>query len=209
MVLQNKFSFVQSLAKALLWIPAIAIASTLPSGPYVTRTSGGSVQTKLSDQIVLNKGSALQREWIAVNNGSLPVQLVQTPGVTTIYEREGRYSSGGYEYKVDFNILVAEPITAIEVRFLTFNIWGERERVLSLTEILDFGVGTHKLTGSWSLYSENEASEFYASIAYVARVRTASGKIVTADLDPILAEARKFNAKFSEAELDREPGKKD
>jgi hypothetical protein len=83
-------------------------------------------------------------------------------------------------------------------------VWGERGKSLVLTEIKDFAAGTHKLEGSWSLFSENEASEYYASVAYVARVRTKDGKVVVADVRPVVEEAKKFYAKFSETDLEPE-----
>lgn len=99
---------------------------------------------------------------------------------------------------------MSEPISAIEVRVLTFDIWGERGTSLVMTEVKDFGPGKHKLTGTWKLYSENEASEFYAAIAYVARVRTRDGKVLKADVRPVIEQAQKFYAKFAEADLEPE-----
>jgi hypothetical protein len=73
--------------------------------------------------------------------------------------------------------------------------------------VADLQPGSHSLNGSWRILSENEASEFYASIAYVAVVRTKTGRIVTADTAPVIEEARKFSSKFSAQDLEpkREP----
>lgn len=76
---------------------------------------------------------------------------------------------------------------------------------LSMTEVQDYQQGSQKLTGRWRILSENEASVHYASIAYVARVRLPDGKVIAADYRPILEEAKKFSAKFTEADL--EPNK--
>jgi len=174
----------------------------------VTRASGGSIRTPLGLGIVLDKDSSLVREWIAIHQAALPVRLLNTPGITTTYENGGQYSRGAYEYSAKFSIEVNEPVTAVEIRFLTFDVWGGHSRTLTMTEVRDFAKGTTALQGTWSLYSENEASEFYASIAYVARVRTADGRVITADIAPVLEEARKFSAKFSEGDLDPDkPGK--
>lgn len=94
-------------------------------GATTTTTDGGSIQTKLSANIVLNKESGLRREWVVVHDDTIPVDLVGSPGVTTIYESGGRYSSGGYRYRAAYTVRVAEPVVAIEVRFITFDVWGK------------------------------------------------------------------------------------
>ena len=181
-----------------------AQTQTQPTVPTVTKASGGSVKTVLdaASQIVVNKESSLMREWIAVHDPAMPMRLEGTPGVTTIYEDGQRYSSGNYRYSSELQFTATEPVSAVEIRFLTFDVWGEPGRVLSVTEVKDFPAGTHPLIGKWNLYSENEASEFYASIAYVARVRTKQGKVIRADPAPVVAEARMFSKKFTEADLE-------
>lgn len=174
----------------------------------VTRESGGSVQTVLGFGIVLNKDSTLKREFIAVHQADLPADLQGTPGVGVLYKSGERYSSGGFEYAAGFDIIAKEPLSAIEIRFLTFDLWGECRGALSMTEVRDFPANTHTLQGKWNLFSENEASAFYASIAYIARVRTNDGRVVIADIQPVIAEARKFSEKFTAADLEPErPGK--
>ena len=196
------------IALALSMVAVVTAGSMIglgaaPDGVEVTRGSGGSVRTVLSQNIILNKDSSLQREWIAIKHAALPVKVKATPGVKTNYE-SGRGYSGSYNYTADFEIDVTEPVTAIEIRFLTFDVWGERGKSLVLTEIKDFAAGTHKLEGKWNLYSENEASEYYASVAYVARVRTKDGKVLVADVRPVVEEAKKFYAKFTETDLEPE-----
>jgi hypothetical protein len=53
--------------------------------------------------------------------------------------------------------------------------------------------------------SENEMSEHYASIAYIARVRTADGRVIEADPAAAVAEARKFSKKFTPLDLEPKP----
>jgi len=173
----------------------------------VTHATGGSIRTPLSSSIILNSESSLTREWVAIKHQNLPVILRGTPGVVTKYDPGERYSSGKYEYTVTVEFDVAEPLVAIEIRFLTFDVWGEHVRTLNLTEIKDFKVGVNKLSGNWNIYSENETSEYYASIAYISRVRTKDGRVITGDATPVIAEAKKFYTKFSEADLDPEKTK--
>ena len=135
----------------------------------------------------------------------MSVNLIGTPGITTIYQRGGTYSSGGYRYKADYSIRVTEPVVAVEVRFITFDVWGERTRALSATDIRDFALGNHKLDAEWNLYSENEASEHYASIGYVATIRTTAGEIHRADVGAVTDAARNYMSSFTSDLLDEDP----
>jgi hypothetical protein len=175
----------------------------------VLKGSGGTIKTPLSQNIVLNDKSSLQREWITISDKTLPVIFSGLSGITTKYESGDRYSSGNYIYTSTYKIICAEPITALEVRFIAFDVWGKTIKSLLSTEIEDFGVGTHSITSKWNLFSENEASHFYASIAYVYRVRTKAGKVFEANPGVVLEQARLLNSKFEAGELEPEkPAKK-
>ena len=166
----------------------------------VSRASGGSVQTDLGYGIKINKESNLMREWITVHNQVLPVDLVGTVGVRTTYDSKSR----GYRYRASFSLQASEPLAAVEVRFLVFDIWGEHVRTLRTTEIADIDAGQKKLEGVWRILSENECSEHYASIAYVSRVHTQAGRVHAGDTSKVLEEARKFSEKFAETDLEPE-----
>ena len=57
------------------------------SDSVVLKESGGSVRTVLSQNIVLNKGSSLEREFITVIDTNLPAGLTSCVGVETIYDQ--------------------------------------------------------------------------------------------------------------------------
>lgn len=171
----------------------------------VTRENGGSIQTPLGYGITLNKESSLTREWVTVHDNSLPVKMNGTVGIKTIYE-PGKVR-GEFNYSTKYTIDVQEPIAAIEIRFLLFDIWGNHIRTLNQTEIADIKA-TKELSGKWSLYSENEASEFYASIAYISRIRTQSGRVIEGDTVIVLEEARKLSKKFLPENLEPKTEKK-
>lgn len=175
----------------------------------ITTASGGSIQTDLGYGITINQGSTLKREWITVQDDTIPVEINKTVGVQTVYESEGRYSSSGYKYSAEYSITVKEALTAIEVRFLLFDIWGEHTRNLSATEIIDLAAGTTKtFDGKWNVYSENEVAEFYASIAYIAQVRTADGRVMKTNPGNVLDQAKRFSEKFTESDLEPKPEEK-
>ncbi len=161
----------------------------------VTRASGGSVQINLGYGIILNEGSSLEREWVTIHDPSLPLELIGTIGVVTDYR-------DGYVYRADFDVRATEALSAIEIRFLTFDLWGEHVKTLSETEIVDFEAGEIvELSPRWNLFSENECSEHYASIAYVARVRTSTGQVLYADPTVVIEEARRFSDAFTSEDL--------
>jgi hypothetical protein len=174
---------------------------TLESNASVTRADGGSISTNLGYGFIVAKGSSLRREWIAIHDPSIPVVLEGTPGITTVYVAE-RYS-GSFRYRTKLKITAKQSIAAMEIRFLTFDVWGNHVRTLRLDEVADLAEGVSKdLDGSWSLYSENDVEKHYASIAYVARVRLKDGRVLVANEKPVLDEARKFSEKFSSEDLE-------
>ncbi len=186
-------------------ILAIALASAWGCDleAETTKADGGSVsvQSAYSNIVLLNSESTLRREWVAVHDDELPVDLKGTPGVVT------EYQSGDYRYKASYSIEVKEPVVAVEVRFILFDIWGETTRALSATDIKDFERGIHALDGTWNLFSANEASEHYASIAYVAAVRTKTGEVYRADSDAVIDAAQEYMSDFTDDLLDEEPPK--
>jgi hypothetical protein len=172
--------------------------------PTISRESGGSIQTPLGYGITVNKESTLTREWVTFHDPALPADVAGTVGIKTVYESER--GSGDYKYSTRLNIEAREPVAAIEVRFLLFDIWGNHIKTLSLTQVADIS-DKKELTAEWRAFSENEVSEYYASIAFIARVRTQSGRVVEANTSLILEEARKFSRKFSVESLEPKTAK--
>ncbi|MCY3930488.1 MAG: hypothetical protein OXH70_02095 [Acidobacteria bacterium] len=195
---------------SLLLSAAALVACAPPVESQTTsRTDGGSIQTKLGFGIVLNKSSSLRRVWVTVHDPErMRVELdgdeSGNTGVRTIYKPgDSRYARGEYQYAVTASIRpVTEPISAVEVRYIVFDVWGNRIKTLSATEIVDLGPGGKQIfEWNWRLFSENEASEYYASLGYVAQVRTASGVVLRANTDYILDRAREFSSEITETDL--------
>lgn len=173
--------------------------ATEDSRVRIERASAGTMQTNLGYGVVLNERSTLPREAITIHDATLPVTLPPTVSVAT------KYADRSYRYSAAFSIIPSDTLTAIEIRILVFDVFGERLRTLSLTEVADMLPGTsYRLQPEWNLNSENEASEYYGSIAFVARVRTRAGRVLSADLKPVLAEAQRFNRKFAMGDLEAE-----
>lgn len=188
---------------ALLNIPDTAAPS---KDTVVLQESGGSIRTPLSRTIILNEESSLEREFITVIDKTLPANLTSCVGVSTVYEPETDYSRGEYVYSSSYEIKALEDIRAFETRFLIFNIWGEHVQTLTSTEIADITAGSvRSYDGRWNLFSENEACKHYASISYLAVIRTASGQVLRADVEPVISEAKKFSSKFTDSDLEPTP----
>jgi len=188
------------------------LAGLLSVGSVVAdtvKTSGGSNKVELGYGISLNDGSTLEREWVTVNDKKMPVALVGSVGVGIIYDAGSKYSSGDYLYSTEYKVIAKEDVRALKVNFLLFDVWGDRTKTLASTDIRDIKAGEEtSLDAKWRLYSENEASEYLASIAYVDMVRTASGKVYRADKEIILKEARRFSKEIKEEDLKVSPDKK-
>jgi len=187
---------------ALIEEPGAQLPVELGGQVRVSRMLGSSVFTfRLQGSV--NAGSSLAREWVTVHDASLPCDLAEYAGLTTTYEES--YGTGRYYYTAEFSINAREPIVAIEVRFLAFDIWGEFVRTLSLTEIKDLREGSGALSGTWNLFGRNECSQHYASIAYIARIRTADGHIIAASsaaIATVMQEAKRFSEKFGPQDLE-------
>jgi hypothetical protein len=135
------------------------------------------------------------------------VDFVRPAGIKTVYV--SRNYTGDYNYSTQFELSTKEAISAVEVRFLVFDIWGQHRRTLVGTEVLDLAAkATKSFNFDWNLFSESEAAQHYASIAYVSRVRTQDGRILSANTKFVLDQARKFSAKFSETDLEPTKDKK-
>jgi hypothetical protein len=173
----------------------------------VSRTGGGSIRTELGFGIAVAKGSSLQREFVFVHDSALPVVVTGTPGVTTVFKHDG--SRGEYRSSLNLELKTTKALRAIQVKFLTFDVWGEHVRTLSSEDVTDVPADTvKKMSSEWQLFSENDVEKHYATIGWVSRVRLDDGRIVVADEAPIVAEALKFSSKFKAEDLEAKPPSK-
>jgi len=149
----------------------------------------------------------LNLEWIVVDDPRLPVAFASVQGVRAV--REPLEEKYWYYAKFDVQ-LTEDSITAWESRFLTFNVWGDHVRTLSYTKVHVVNHNEMALaSGSWYLGSKAEGEEHLASIGYIARVRTNEGKVLHADTELLLREAKRFSEKFTEEDLEPKSPKKE
>jgi len=150
--------------------------SRAADGPFAVKVLG----------IPLNEGSSLQRERILLNIPSCPVQIV---GSTLTFD----YKERGFQYKVRTTLQAQQPITAVEIRHILYDVFGDHMNNLSNTEAKDLNTGEHVIDGIWNTLRENDLSEHLTTVSYVARVRLADGKVWTFQLEPLLATLRALN----------------
>ena len=179
---------------------ACSSLSTFSPPLKITSVDGGSVVTALVSGIKLNEKSTLKRTWIILNDPKSPVQL-DGSGITT------KYFDRDYKYEATGTLVASEPIVALNVRFLLYDVFGQHIKTLGGEEVRDVPANTPfqlKYIGSWRAW-ENEVSELLTVVSFVAQIRTASGKIWRYDNRGIEDELSKIQFKVTTGDL--EPSK--
>jgi hypothetical protein len=159
----------------------------------MTKSEGSSVTTKLGYGIIVNKGSTLKREKIVLNDSNCPVQLNDV-GIETVY-------SDKYSFNPTGNFTSKEPVVAVEVVHILYDVFGEHMKTLSNIIITDMeGVQELAKSGSWYA-SENNVSSYFVCVSYVANVRSKAGQLWHYDFKAIKDELLKLKMEFNEAYL--------
>jgi hypothetical protein len=170
----------------LFWVVSPAQITT-------TKTDGGTVVTKLGMGIRVNDGSSLARQWIILNNEKCPLKLNNSVGINTVY------NGNGYNFVASGGITVDEPISAYEIDFVLYDIFGEHIKTLDDTEITDMEKSTEFGKHSSWYATENQVSEYLYCVSYVAKVRTKSGVIWRYDASQIKQELNKIQIAYEES----------
>jgi hypothetical protein len=174
---------------ALMSLPCMLSAEVL-SG------AGDPVNFVIGSGYTSNPGSSLTREWVIVNDDQLPVQMsrmrIETPW----------RSQQGWVYEINYSVEVSEPVVAMEVHFLSFDVWGDRLRTLPTTKMIDINGGTGKrFLERWDGISVEELGDHYTMLGYVAQVKLGSGVIVRANLETVVEAAQLFSTTFTLGDL--------
>ena len=175
-------------------------SATLAQTIKVKTTDGGSVVTELGYGIKVNENSTLRRAWVVLNDPSCPFQLINAGIYTEYGDREYNYVPTGIAR-------ASEAISALEVRFLLYNIFGDHIKTLSASVITDVVANSEILLneiGRWRAW-ENEVSELLTVIVFIAQVRTADGKLWRYQDKLISEELNKIRLKVTTGVL--EPNK--
>lgn len=184
-------------ALAVLLLLAVVPRSAAAQGSLdVTSTDGGSVTTPLAYGIAVNKSSSLRRQWFLINDPTCPLNLVGA-GINTAY------GDRDYSFKAAGTVFAKEGVSAFEVRFMVFDVWGEHMKTLSGTELRDLAAGTYFALadlGSWRAW-ETEVEQYVTSVGFVARVRTADGRAWSIDTAALLRELGAVKLRLTQEQL--------
>jgi hypothetical protein len=163
----------------------------------ITRTSGGSVKVGSGAHSVGDR-STLELDWIMIADSTLGLVFEEPVGVF------GATANGSwYRLGADLRMRALAPVTAFEVRILTFNVWREFTGTLSFTQLEDLEPQQKKaFERFWGVYTEEAIREHQISVAYVARVRFDDGTVREADLEPVLEAARAIQGSITADDLE-------
>ena len=146
-----------------------------PDGPFAFTLLG----------VTVNEGSTLTRESILFNDPTCPVKILSHTTRIIFKDRN-------FRFEAQTSIDVKNPIVAIQVSTLLYDIFGEHMKNLGNTEVKDFSPGQSRLDGEWRAY-ENDVGKFLTTITYVARVRLADGSQWIFNADNLLLALSSLN----------------
>jgi len=176
-------------------VPSVFAQVKTDTTVQVREEDGGSVAIRTASGF-LNQDSSLKRKWYMVDDPNTPVSLDHAGVYPRFDEKEGTlyFMPAGA-------IAPKETISAIEVRYVLFDVWGQRLRTLSLTHLVDSSTPVDLRTGiSWPAL-ESEAAQLVSVVAFVARVRTAEGDVWTFDASRIAQPMKTLGLKVAAADL--------
>lgn len=177
--------------KLIIVICYLILTKSANSQISTVKLNGGSVVTKLGYGISVNDNSTLTRDWVILNDATCPVQL-NGVGVNVLYS-ENRYS-----FKPEGDLNISEPITAYEIHHVLYDVFGGHIKTLSNFEVQDLSQ-TSKFDKYSSWYaSENQVSEYFICVSYVAKIRTQKGVIWRYNPLEIKSELKKIQLNYEE-----------
>jgi hypothetical protein len=182
---------------------AISFAVGAQTGAITVETRTGlTVETCLGHNICINKGATTKLVHHFLFNPAMPAVCSKVPEVETRYETSTRSSTGQYLYKAGCSLIPDQAIDAYELKFVVFDIFGRHVRTLVAAAIRPIAEkDPFFVSGTWNLYSENEVGLHYMSVAYVSRLKLATGRVVVADDKAVAAAIRKLTNTFDEGQL--------
>ncbi len=155
------------LRKNILLFAFCVVCTPILAGDYeILRSPDGPFTFSLSG-VELNEGSSLMRESILFNEPSCPVQL--TNHSTSIV-----YKDRGFRFSGSTDLQVTRAISAIQVRTVLYDVFGQHMSNLANSEPMDMAPGPVTISGVWRA-SDNDVGELLTTVTYIARVRLADG----------------------------------
>jgi hypothetical protein len=154
--------------------------------------------------IAINKESTLKREWFVIRDELAPAAVDGLAGFSVLIGVPT--SPSPHQYQVPYQIKAKEPVTAVELRVHSIDVFGKVVTTLSDIEVCDIS-DTHHFVANWPVrWSHSEPLSAYASVVYVAQARTAAGKVYEVDRTALLDQMRKIAKKLTEDDLEPNRG---
>ena len=138
---------------------------------------GGSIIFPLEHSDDLNEGSSLRRSWVVMDNLNCPLTILDA-GVSL--EKRPR----NLAFRATGRVKARTAVSAFEVKFFLFDVFGKVMRILSYDVIKDINSGAEvPFTSGWSAsYSD---ANLHTVVAFVAQVRTMDNSVWRSDDEEI------------------------
>ncbi len=178
-VLPMKFFLFILFLTAFLFVNALSASA---QELKIEMREGGSVATNLEFGSALNNTSSLKRKLITINDPSSPARLSDT-GIKTRHRDEAFY------FEPVGWVNPARPVSAVNVRFILYDMFGNHIETLSGTVVEDFGPETSfdlSRLGFWKA-EEMAARNLLTIVTFVAHVRTQGETVWTHSPEAIIS----------------------
>ena len=151
-----------------------------PRNVSIDTLDGGLMVTKsVPGDAIVNKGSALKRIFVVVNDATCPVKLSGW-GIGSIF------FTGGPVFNIAGSATAVESISAVEVVSVLYDLWGSHMENVSMLAITEISKGAELPKDDRWNASRGDVARFMISISYVKRVRTPDGNVWKSDSAAIL-----------------------
>jgi hypothetical protein len=190
-----------------LFAPLLCLAFVSPGSAgaqtplILERFEGGSMV--IPANVKLNENSNLNREWFVLRDEKAPVQIDGKTGIDITFES----GNANYFYSATYSLKALEPATAWDIRYVVLDVFGNVIRTVASVRVAELAGNFANESPTWRICTDSEASEAFASVAYLASVRLATGKIYAIDRAALLQQVRAIAPKVTDANLDPSPRK--
>jgi hypothetical protein len=146
---------------------------------------------------IVSARSTLRLNWIMINDPSLSIIFDGLVGA------QGTFQDDWFRYAADLRMHALAPVTAFEVRVITFDVWNNFTGTLAFSQLEDLKANQKKNFGRWwGLLSESDVRDHCTSITYIAKVKLSDGKVIIADPTPALRAAQRIQEKVTLQDLE-------
>jgi hypothetical protein len=165
------------------------------------RYEGGSMV--IPANVKINENSNLNREWHVLRDERAPVQIDGKTGIDVAFDSE----NASYSYSASYTLKALEPVTAWDIHYVVLDVFGNVIRTLANVKVTELASNFANDNPRWRICTEAEASEAFASVAYVASARLATRRIYAIDRAAVLQQIREIAPKATDSNLDPSPRK--